>query len=243
MASVLVRGALRLGRFVRPIHGGAVLSGGDGQIFVHRDSADNNSQSPFSFTEDNLKRVEAILSNYPEGHKSAALIPVLDLAQRQHSWLPISAMNKVAELLGVSRMRVYEVATFYTMFNRTPVGKYHIQVCTTTPCALSSSNDILRTICSKLDTQVGQTSSDGLFTVTEVECLGACVNAPMVQINDSYYEDLAPHDIESILEELVSGQEPKAGPYNGRFAAEPIGGLTTLTSTPTGPGYGVRDDL
>ena len=243
MAFSLVRGALNLGRYSRSFHRGAALCGGDGQLFVHRDSTENNPQTPFVFTAANLRRVEAILGNYPEGHKSAAVIPVLDLAQRQHGWLPISAMNSVAELLSVSRMRVYEVATFYTMFNRTPVGKYHIQVCTTTPCMLCGANDIVQTICSKLDTQVGQTSGDGLFTVTEVECLGACVNAPMVQINDNYYEDLTARDIEDILDQLKSGREPKAGPYNGRFAAEPLAGLTSLTDTPTGPGYNVRDDL
>lgn len=243
MAASLVRSIRHLGKTLRSFHTAAALRGGDGQIFVHRDSTDNNPDTPFSFTEANLKRVEAILANYPEGHKTAALIPVLDLAQRQHGWLPISAMNSVAELLNVSRMRVYEVATFYTMFNRSPVGKYHIQVCTTTPCMLCGSNDVVKTICSKLDISIGQTTQDKLFTLTEVECLGACVNAPMVQINDDYYEDLTTTDMENILDQLRAGKKPKAGPYNGRFAAEPITGLTTLTTPPTGPGYGVRDDL
>jgi NADH dehydrogenase (ubiquinone) flavoprotein 2 len=159
-----------------------------------------------------LKRIDAILSLYPEGHKAAAVIPLLDLAQRQHGWLPISAMNKVAEILKMTNMRVYEVATFYTMFIRHPIGKYHIQICTTTPCWLRNSDSILHAIEKKLGIHVGETTKDKLFTLTEVECLGACVNAPMVQINDDFYEDLKPEDIIKILDELKSGKKPKAGP-------------------------------
>lgn len=128
---------------------------------------------------------------YPEGHKQAAVIPMLDLAQRQNGgWLPLSAMNKVAELLNMPKMRVYEVATFYTMFIRHPIGKYHVQICTTTPCMLRDSDSILHAIEKKLGIHVGETTKDKLFTLTEVECLGACVNAPMVQINDDYYASL-----------------------------------------------------
>lgn len=217
--------------------------GGGNQLYVHRDTADNNPDTAFQFTAENMRRVEGIVAIYPEGHKAAAVIPVLDLAQRQHGWLPISIMNKVAEILGMPRMRVYEVATFYTMFNRQPIGKYHIQICTTTPCMLCDSDSILSAIKSKLAIDVGDTTSDGLFTLSEVECLGACVNAPMVQINDDYYEDLAPKDIEQILDELAAGKKPKLGPRINRFAAEPISGLTTLTTPPPGPGFGVRDDL
>lgn len=221
----------------------AVLRGGDNQLFVHRDTPENNPDVPFEFTGESMKRIEAIVANYPEGHKAAAVIPVLDVAQRQHGWLPISAMNKTAQLLNMSRMRVYEVATFYTMFNRSPVGKYHIQVCTTTPCMLCDSTGILETIKSKLGIQVGETTSDGLFSLIEVECLGACVNAPMVQINDDYYEDLTVKDMDYILDELAEGRRPKPGPYSGRYAAEPITGLTSLTEPPKGPGFGVRPDL
>ena len=228
---------------VSSLHSTSVRSGGGSQLFVHRDTPTNNPNISFEFTAENIKRINAILANYPEGHKVAAMIPVLDLAQRQHGWLPISVMNTVAKLLGVSRMRVYEVATFYTMFNRSPMGKIHLQVCTTTPCMLCDSTGILDTIKDKLNIEVGETSSDGLFTLSEVECLGACINAPMVLINDSYYEDLTKKDMEHILDELKAGRNPKAGPYNGRFAAEPIGGLTTLTEPPTGPGFGVRKDL
>lgn len=225
------------------MHNSPAVMGGGGQLFVHRDTPGNNPDTPFQFSAENIKRVEGIVANYPEAHKAAAVIPVLDLAQRQHGWLPISAMNYVAKLLGISKMRVYEVATFYTMFNRNPVGKYHIQICTTTPCMLCDSTGILNTIRGKLDIEVGETTSDGLFTLNEVECLGACVNAPMIQINDNYYEDITKKDTEFILDELRAGRNPKAGPYNGRFAAEPLKGLTTLTEAPKGPGFGVRQDL
>lgn len=212
-------------------------------MYVHRDTSENNPDTPFEFTADNMKRVEGIVANYPEGHKAAAVIPVLDLAQRQHGWLPISAMNNVAKLLSMSKMRVYEVATFYTMFNRNPVGKYHIQICTTTPCMLCDSTGILDAIKQKLGVEVGGTTSDGLFTLSEVECLGACVNAPMLQINDNYYEDLTKKDVEFVLDELSAGRTPKAGPYSKRFASEPLSGLTSLTEPPKGPGFGVRQDL
>ncbi|XP_043922469.1 NADH dehydrogenase [ubiquinone] flavoprotein 2, mitochondrial [Protopterus annectens] len=228
---------------VRYLHRTAVRTGAGGALFVHRDTAENNPSTPFDFTPENYKRVETIIGNYPEGHKSAAVIPVLDLAQRQHGWLPISAMNKVAEVLNMPPMRVYEVATFYTMFNRKPVGKYHIQICTTTPCMLRDSDSILATIKKKIGIQVGETTNDNLFTLTEVECLGACVNAPMVQINDNYYEDLLPKDIEEIIDELKAGRVPPPGPRNGRMSCEPAGGLTSLTEPPKGPGFGVRADL
>ncbi|KAI8504710.1 PREDICTED: NADH dehydrogenase [ubiquinone] flavoprotein 2, mitochondrial-like [Branchiostoma belcheri] len=232
-------------RQTRALHRSAPALGGGGQLFVHRDSPENNPDTPFEFTEENMKRVQLIINNYPVGHEAAAVIPVLDLAQRQHGWVPLSAMNKVAEILKMPRMRVYEVATFYTMFNRKPVGKYHVQICTTTPCNLGGvgSDVILEAIKKKLGINVGETTKDNMFTLIEVECLGACVNAPMVQINDNYYEDLTAADIEEILDDLKAGKTPKAGPRNGRFAAEPLSGLTSLTTPPTGPGFGVRDDL
>ncbi|CAM4586774.1 hypothetical protein PO909_031604 [Leuciscus waleckii] len=229
-------------RQVRSLHQTSARAGGGG-LFVHRDTPDNNPETPFEFSPENVKRVEAIIDMYPEGHKAAATIPVLDLAQRQHGWLPISAMNKVAEVLGIAPMRVYEVATFYTMFLRQPVGKYHIQICTTTPCMLCDSDSILEAIQNKLGIKVGETTADKLFTLTEVECLGACVNAPMVQINDNYYEDLKTSDMEQIIDELKAGRVPPPGPRGGRFSCEPAGGLTSLTEPPPGPGFGVRADL
>ncbi|ROT63415.1 putative NADH dehydrogenase [Penaeus vannamei] len=229
-------------RSVRNVHRSAAAC--SDSLFVHRDSKDNNIDMPFEFTAENLKRAEAIISIYPEGHRKAAVIPLLDLAQRQvGNWLPITAMHAVAKMLDMPRMRVYEVATFYTMFMRNPVGKYHIQVCTTTPCWLRGSDEVMKVIHDKLGIKVGETTKDGLFTLSEVECLGACVNAPMMQINDNYYEDLEVKDTEEILDSLAAGKEPKAGPRSGRFAAEPLGGLTSLTSPPPGPGFMVRDDL
>ncbi|XP_067887361.1 NADH dehydrogenase [ubiquinone] flavoprotein 2, mitochondrial isoform X1 [Heterodontus francisci] len=231
-------------RQIRCIQRTAQCAGGSGAAsFVHRDTPDNNQDTPFDFTPENYKRLDVILSNYPEGHKSAAVIPVLDLVQRQHGWLPISAMNKVGELLNMPAMRVYEVATFYTMFNRKPVGKYHVQICTTTPCMLRDSDSIVTCIKKKLGISIGETTPDKLFTVTEVECLGACVNAPMVQINDNYYEDLTPRDMEEIIEELKAGKIPKPGPRNGRFSCEPAEGLTSLKEPPKGPGFGIQPGL
>jgi len=212
-------------------------------LFVHRDSPENNADVKFEFSDENKKRAKAILANYPEGHERSALIPLLDLAQRQHGWLPISAMHKVAEMLDVPKMRVYEVATFYTMFLRNPTGKYHLQVCTTTPCWLRDSDSIMNCIQKKLNIKVGETSKDGLFTLSEVECLGACVNAPMLAVNDDYYEDLTSKDMEEILDELKAGKQPRPGPRNGRFSCEPVGELTSLKGEPTGPGFGVRKDL
>ncbi|XP_050300990.1 NADH dehydrogenase [ubiquinone] flavoprotein 2, mitochondrial [Anthonomus grandis grandis] len=212
-------------------------------LFVHRDSPEDNPDIPFEFTPENKKRVEAIMAIYPEGHKRAAMIPLLDLAQRQYGWLPISAMHHVAEILNLPRMRVYEVATFYTMFMRKPTGKYHIQVCTTTPCWLRGSDEIMDCIKKELNLEIGETSKDKMFTLSEVECLGACVNAPMVQINDDYYEDLTVNDTEEILNDLRAGKKPKPGPRSGRFACEPLGEPTSLKGEPTPAGFGVRSDL
>jgi NADH dehydrogenase (ubiquinone) flavoprotein 2 len=210
---------------------------------VHRDTPENNPDVPFEFNDENKQRLKAIIANYPEGHERAALIPLLDLAQRQHGWLPISAMHTVAEILKMPRMRVYEVATFYTMFLRNPTGKYHLQVCTTTPCWLRNSDMVMNVIKKKLGIKVGETTKDGLFTLSEVECLGACVNAPMLSVNDDYYEDLTEKDMEEILDELKAGRQPRPGPRSGRFSCEPAGGLTSLNSEPPGPGFGVRKDL
>merc|ERR1719493_118090 len=176
--------------------------GGDTMV-LHKDTPENNADTPFQFTAENKARADAILSIYPDGHKRAAVIPLLDLAQRQNGgWLPISAMHHVAEVIGMPRMRVYEVATFYTMFIRQPVGKYHVQICTTTPCWLRGSDEILEAIKKNIGVGVGGTSQDKMFTLSEVECLGACVNAPMVQINDDYYEDLTVKDMDEILNDL-----------------------------------------
>merc|ERR1719370_454055 len=153
-----------------------------------------------------MKRAEALMSIYPAGHKKAAVIPLLDLAQRQHgNWLPLTAMHEVARILNMPRMRVYEVCTFYTMFNREPVGKYFVQICTTTPCMLRDSDSIMAAIQENLGIKNGETTKDGMFSLLEVECLRACVNAPMIQINDLYYEDLTVEDPHEILNDLQGG--------------------------------------
>merc|ERR1712165_514432 len=213
-----IRGAISTGSR-RHLATTASVKGGDG-VYVHKDTPENNSDIPFEFTSENRARADAIMNNYPEGHKRAAVIPLLDLAQRQSGgWLPISAMHHVAEFIGMPRMRVYEVATFYTMFIRNPVGKYHLQLRTTTPCWLRGSDEILKAINTKLGISAGETTKDKMFTLSEVECLGACVNAPMIQINDDYYEDLTEKDMEEILEDLKVGKQPARGPRSGRFAA------------------------
>ncbi|KAJ3041480.1 ndufv2NADH dehydrogenase flavoprotein subunit 2 [Rhizophlyctis rosea] len=212
-------------------------------LFVHRNSTYNNETIPFEFNADNLKRAQEIIRKYPPQYKKAATIPLLDLAQRQNGWTSISVMNYVAKLLEMPPMRVYEVATFYTMFNREPVGKYFLQLCTTTPCQLCGSDQILETIQSHLGIKPGQTTDDKLFTLVEVECAGACVNAPVLAVNDDYFEDLTPEATRRILDELKAGKEPKAGPVSGRKNCEPAVQLTTLLSDPPGPGFRVRADL
>ncbi|KAI8393882.1 thioredoxin-like [2Fe-2S] ferredoxin-domain-containing protein [Radiomyces spectabilis] len=215
-------------------------------LFVHRDTPDNNANIPFEFNAENKKRMEEILKKYPPQYKKAAIMPLLDLGQRQHGFTSISVMNEVARLLEVPPMRVYEVATFYTMYNRSPVGKYFLQLCTTTPCQLGGcgSTKILDTIKEELKIEVGETTKDGVFTLVEVECAGACVNAPVMAINDDYYEDLTPETTKKLLNDIKAGKPIKAGPQSGRLTCEPAPGVyTTLTEEPYGPGYRVREDL
>ncbi|EIW68907.1 NADH dehydrogenase (ubiquinone) flavoprotein 2 [Tremella mesenterica] len=208
-------------------------------LFVHRDTDYNNPSIPFTFTPDNLKRAKEIISRYPPQYKKAAVMPILDLGQRQNKgWTSISVMNAVAELLEMPRMRVYEVATFYTMYNREPVAENFLQLCTTTPCQLGGcgSSKILHTIQDHLKISPGQTTKDGKFTLIEVECLGACSNAPMMQIGDDFYEDLTPETTIKLLDALATGEKPKPGPQTGRKTSENAAGLTALTSKPLGPG-------
>lgn len=191
----------------------------------------------FTFTPENERRAKDIVKIYPEGHQAAAVIPLLDIAQRQNNnWLPLKAMDYVANFLKMPKMRVYEVATFYTMFNRAPVGKHFVQVCTTTPCQLRGSDEVF-SLCKEL------TKGNSDFKVVEVECLGACVNAPMMQINDDYFEDLTLDNVKQIIEQLKRGEKPKIGPYSGRYTCEPKDGLTSLKSPPTGPGYKIQQGL
>lgn len=186
----------------------------------------------FEFSPENHDAARQIIGKYPAGRQASALLPLLHLAQRQNGgWLTMPALDYIAELLEMPPIRVYEVATFYTMFKLRPIGRYHIEICTNLPCWLRGSDEIIETCRRKLGIGVGETSTDGLFTISEAECLGACVNAPMAQIGDDYYEDLSPESMEKILLALASGEKPKAGSQIGRHGAEPAGGLTTLTST------------
>ncbi|PVV02900.1 hypothetical protein BB560_002638 [Smittium megazygosporum] len=212
-------------------------------VFTHRNSDINNPNIKFSFTPENLKVAKEIIAKYPENYKKAATIPLLHLAQKQNGWTSLSVMNYVANILEIPAMRVYEVATFYTMFNRDPVGKYFLQVCGTTPCQLCGSDKIFETVEKHLGIKVGETTSDKLFTLVEVECAGACVNAPVMAVNDDYFEDLTPESTIKILDELKAGKSPKPGPQGSRNTCEPASGLTSLNSEPYGPGFMVRSDL
>ena len=183
----------------------------------------------FAFTKQNFANAEAIIAKYPAGRQQSALMPLLMLAQRQnHNWLTRPAMDYIASLLGMAPVRVYEVASFYTMYNLEPVGEHMIEVCTTTPCWLRGSDAIVQACETTLGITIGETTADGVFTLKEAECLGACVNAPMCQIGDHFYEDLSPDSIVALIHALAAGQTPKPGPQNGRFSSEPLGGLTTL---------------
>ncbi|KAF9107973.1 NADH dehydrogenase flavoprotein subunit 2 [Mortierella sp. AM989] len=213
------------------------------KLFVHRDTPDNNANVKFVFTPENMERAKEIIAKYPPQYKKGAIMPLLDLGQRQLGWTSLPVMNAVADMVEVPPMRVYEVATFYTMYNREPVGKYFLQLCTTTPCQLCGSTEILKTIESNLGIKVGETTKDGKFTLVEVECAGACVNAPVLAVNDDYYEDLTPETTVKVLESLKSDKPLKVGPQSGRHTCEPKGGLTSLTSEPTGPGFMIRPDL
>jgi NADH-quinone oxidoreductase subunit E len=184
----------------------------------------------FAFTAENLAWAKDRIAKYPQGRQASAVIPLLWRAQEQAGgWLPQKAMEHVGELLGMARIRVLEVATFYTMFNLAPVGRFHVQLCGTTPCMLSGS-DALKEICLRRIGEQLSVTADGKFSWIEVECLGACVNAPMAQINYDYYEDLTPESFEKILDELAAGRTPKSGPQIDRQLSAPVGGPTTLTT-------------
>jgi NADH-quinone oxidoreductase subunit E len=183
----------------------------------------------FTFTPANLAWVKAQIEKYPPGRQQSTVIPVLWRAQEQcGGWLPQKAIEAVAELLGMAKIRVLEVATFYTMFNLSPVGKYHVQFCGTTPCLLRGA-DGLKKVLHRLIGEENEVTADGKFSWVEVECLGACVNAPMVQINADYYEDLSPDSLTHIINDLSAGKTPRPGPQIDRQNSAPVGGPTTLT--------------
>lgn len=195
---------------------------------------------PESFSFQDQAQVEEIISRYPQGKQQSAVMPLLDLAQRQvgaegaaanppyGGWIPRAAMDKIASILGMPNVKVYEVATFYSMYNLAPVGKYLVQVCVTSPCWLCGSDKIKKACEEHLDLHAGETTEDGLFTLVEVECLGACVNAPMAQINDDYYEDLTAERTKEILTALAGGKQVPIGPQNGRKNSMAIQGPTSL---------------
>ncbi len=197
--------------------------------------AHGHAPTEFSFSLENQATAKKLIAKYPAGREASAVIPLLDLAQRQAGgWLPRVAMDHVAKVLDMPPMRVYEVASFYTMFNLKPVGVHFVQICTTTPCWLRGSDQVVHACKKELGIDLGETTADGQFTLIEVECLGACVNAPMVQINDDFYEDLDEASTAKVLQALKAGQKPATGPQNGRIRAAPLGGLTSLTDLPAG---------
>ena len=191
---------------------------------IHDDQPKN-----FKFSNENLKKADEILKRYPEKNKKSAVMPFLYLAQRQNNnWIPLAAMKYIAKYLSMPYISVYEVATFYTMYNLAPVGKNFIQICTTTPCMLRGAYDLVEACKEKISENENQLSKDKSCSWTEVECLGACVNAPMMQINDNYYEDLDKEKTLKILNEILRGKTPKPGSYRGRVNNEPENNRKTL---------------
>ncbi|WP_025899022.1 NADH-quinone oxidoreductase subunit NuoE [Sneathiella glossodoripedis] len=183
----------------------------------------------FEFTPENVEKAKVFIAKYPEGRQQSAVMPLLDLAQRQNeNWLSKEAIEYVGKFLDVPYMRVLEVASFYTMYNLKPVGKYFLQLCRTTPCWLRGCDDLVKVCESKLGIHNGETSEDGKFTLLEVECLGACVNAPVVQVNDDFYEDLNADNFEALLDKLAKDEVPPHGPQIERLNSAPEGGQTTL---------------
>jgi len=183
----------------------------------------------FAFTPENLAWAKRQIAKYPEGRQQSAVIAILWRAQEQcGGWLPQKAIEATADLLGMPKIRVLEVATFYTMFNLAPVGRFHVQLCGTTPCMLRGSEK-LKKVCRRMIGEETEVTADGLFSWIEVECLGACVNAPMVQINADYYEDLTAESLTRIINDLSAGRTPKPGPQIDRINSAPVGGPTTLT--------------
>ncbi len=183
----------------------------------------------FAFTAENRALADRYIARYPAGRQASAVLALLDMAQRQNDgWLSRAAMEHVAAVLEMPPIRVYEIGTFYSMFNLKPVGKHHIQVCRTTPCWLRGADDLTAACKRKLGIGLKERTADGLFSLVEVECLGACVNAPVVQINDDFYEDLDPARLETMLDALARGQAPAIGSQTGRQGGAPAGGPQTL---------------
>lgn len=208
---------------------------------MKKSDAINAPFQPKSFEFQDQAAIDDIFSRYPKGREHSGIMPLLDLAQRQVAvtgpygdlptgggWIPRAAMDKIADMCGVAKIKVYEVATFYSMYNLEPVGKYLIQLCTTTPCWLCNSDAVVKACKDKLGISMFETTEDGYFTLMEVECLGACTNAPMIQMNDLYYEDLDYDKMVALIEALQKDEIPPHGPQNGRRAAMALSGPTTL---------------
>jgi NADH-quinone oxidoreductase subunit E len=199
--------------------------------------SDFEQPAHFAFDAESAAEIDKIVTLYPEGRQASAVIPVLYVAQRQmkrqtgSAWVPTAGMDEVARRLDMAPIRVYEVATFYFMFNLRPVGTWHLQVCTTTPCWLRGSDEVVAACRAATGIKGwGETSADGVFTMTEVECVGACVNAPVIQVNDDFYEDLDAESTKALLDALRRGERPKPGSVTGRQTSAPEGGPTTLTT-------------
>ncbi len=183
----------------------------------------------FKFNSKSLIAAEKIISNYPEGKQQSAVMALLYIAQRQNdNWIPLASMKYIAKMLNMPYIKVYEVATFYTMYNLAPVGKYFFQVCTTTPCMLRGAYKLVDVCKKKISKNESKLSKDGKSSWMEVECLGACVNAPMIQINDDYFEDLDPQKLEKIIDQINNNQKPLPGSYRGRLSTEPENFRKTL---------------
>jgi len=199
------------------------------------DTAHVQQPASFEFNPQNLERAKKIIAKYPPGKQQSAVMPLLDLAQRQHdNWLPIAAMEYIAKMLDMAPIRVREVATFYTMYNHAPLGRHHVQICTTTPCWLRGSDGVVEACEKRLGIKLGETTADRQFTLAEVECLGACVNAPMLQVGDDYYEDLTPETTVKVLDAFARGEKPTPGNQSKRLTSSPEGGFTTLVDTAKG---------
>ena len=191
---------------------------------VSKDQPEN-----FEFNQESLEQAKKIISKYPEGKQQSAVMSLLYIAQKQNNnWIPLSAMKYIGKILNMPYIKVYEVATFYTMYNLTPVGKNFIQVCTTTPCMIRGAGKIVEACKEKISKNENELSKDKSCSWMEVECLGACVNAPMMQINDDYYEDLDREETLKILDKILKGETPKPGSYRGRVNNEPENNRKTL---------------
>jgi NADH-quinone oxidoreductase subunit E len=191
---------------------------------------DFEQPASFTFTPESMKEIEAQVAKYPKGRQASAVMALLWIAQRQHdNWIPEKAMEEIARILDMPRIKVFEVATFYTMYNLEPRGRHHLQFCTTTPCWLRGSAEVVKACEKHLGIHLGETTPDGMFTITDVECLGACVNAPVVQRNgDEFYEDLTPENVIALIDDLKAGKKHVQGSQTGRQKSMGPAGATTL---------------